>query len=154
MEGKVTPTAFYGSAIAALSGLLLGLLLHAPWQDHSNGPQILFSSAAAAELARPANADDGQALSADDPQAAANSQYASLDGAYNDPGYIPPDPLPVTRLAPGRFGSDETEVQPASAGSAELPMDGDGDVVAAAASEGGGEDAAGAVRAPAVSGFN
>jgi hypothetical protein len=119
MEGKLTPGVFYGSAIAALCGLLLGLMLQQPWQKHPGGPQILFASAAAAELARPANTEDEAAAPAeDDQQAVGAAQLASLDATYNDPGYIPPDPLPVTRLDPDRFdvtpaGAEPVEVQAA-----------------------------------------
>lgn len=124
-EDTITPGAFYGSALAALCGLLLGLLLHGPWRSHPGGPQILFASAAAAELARPASDDAGQASSAAEPPAApaADAQLAELDT-----GYTPPDPLPVTRLAPDRFGSDDAEVQTAAFGD-----DGDDDQTADAA---------------------
>lgn len=116
MEGQVTPGAFYGSAIAALCGLLLGLMLQQPWRSHPGGPQILFNSAAAAELARPTNQDRNRGPPSEDQQIAqGNQQLADLDATYNDPGYIPPDPLPVTRLDPDRF-----DVQPAAAEPAEL----------------------------------
>lgn len=91
MRCQVTPGAFYGSAIAALSGLALGLMLHTPWQDHSAGPQLLTPSAATAALAEPAS-DDAP------PPASANAQLADADT-----GYVEPDPLPVTRLDPDRF---------------------------------------------------
>jgi len=106
MEDKVTPGAFYGSALAALCGLALGLALHGPWASHPGGPQIWFSSAAAEELARPATDQDVAAATAPDE---APQQVADLD-----PGYVDPNPLPVTRLDPDRFN-----VEPAAAGEAE-----------------------------------
>ncbi len=109
MLDRLTPGAFYGAAISALSGLALGLLLQQPWQKHPGGPQILFNSAAAAELSRPPSSDDNASAPFEDQQARGNAQLAALDAAYNDPGYIPPDPLPVTRLDPGRF-----DVKPAA----------------------------------------
>ena len=99
MEDRLTPGAFYGSAIAALIGLAMGLMLHGPWQNHSAGPRLMLSSAAAAELARPASDDDQQTISEPAPQ-----QVADLDT-----GYVDPTPLPVTRLAPDRF-----DVKPAA----------------------------------------
>lgn len=99
MEERLTPGAFYGSAIAALCGLAMGLMLHGAWQNHSGGPQLLASSAAAAELARPAGDDAPQTAPEQDSQAVAgNEQLADLDTSYVDPS-----PLPVTRLAPDRF---------------------------------------------------
>jgi hypothetical protein len=109
MMDRITPGAFYGAAIAALCGLLMGLMLQQPWQKHPGGPRILLASAAAAELARPPSDDDRASASSEDPQAEGNVQLAALDATYNDPGYIPPDPLPVTRLDPDRF-----DVQPAA----------------------------------------
>ena len=94
MEDRVTPGAFYGSAIAALCGLAMGLMLHGAWSNHTHGPQLQLSSAAAAELARPAG---------DEPQAAPELA-ADLDTSYVDP-----TPLPVTRLDPDRF-----DVKPAA----------------------------------------
>jgi hypothetical protein len=95
MEQKVTPDFFYGSALAALIGLLAGLVLHGPWENHARAPQIWFSSAAAEQLARPqTNTDAVAAVQPEQPQ----QQFADLDV-----GYLPPDPLPVTRLAPERF---------------------------------------------------
>jgi hypothetical protein len=143
MEERVTPGAFYGSAIAALCGLVFGLVLHGPWENHPGGPRLQFSSAAAAEThptTDPAAYDDSQAPSADDIQAIASEQLANFDNAYNDPGFIPPDPLPVTRLAPDRFGSDDAEIKVAS--------------VEPVAFDGGGDEAADTARAPAVSDFN
>lgn len=105
MEQRVTPGLFYGSAFAALIGLLMGLALHGPWESHAGGPQIWFSSAAAEELKRPATAED--AIAAVAPEEL--QQVAEIDTAY-----IPPNPLPVTRLAPDRF-----EVAPASADTVE-----------------------------------
>lgn len=141
MLDRVTPGAFYGAAIAALCGLLLGLILQDPWQKHPGGPQILFNSAAAAELARPAKADDASAPP-ENPQAAGNEQLAGLDAAYNDPGYIAPDPLPVTRLDPDRF-----DVKPAAAEPAELDGGGDDEAQQQTA------DAAVASAAPDTSGL-
>jgi hypothetical protein len=90
MEDRVTPGAFYGSAIAALCGLAMGLMLHGAWSNHTHGPQLQLSSAAAAELATPAG--DGE-QTAPEPEPA-----AALDTSYVDP-----TPLPVTRLDPDRF---------------------------------------------------
>jgi hypothetical protein len=95
MEQRLTPEFFYGSAIAALCGLLFGLLLHAAWQKHPGGPQILFGSAQAAEAV---------------PDSRQVDQPASVELVDNDTGHVTPDPLPVTRLAPHMF-----EVQPAAA---------------------------------------
>jgi hypothetical protein len=107
MEHRPTPQVFYGSAIAALCGLLLGLLLHAAWQKHPGGPQILFSRAEAAEAVnRNANAP-----AADPPD--------SVELTDDDAGYVTPDPLPVTRLAPQMF-----DVRPAADGEEERqPVD-------------------------------
>jgi hypothetical protein len=142
MEEKVTPAAFYGSAIAALCGLLFGLLFHAPWQNHAGGPQILFASAAAAELARAPSVDDDNAAppSEDQEITKGDRQLAALDETYNDPGYIPPDPLPVTRLAPERFGPDPADVKEAS--------------VEETAELDGGDQAADTAKASTVSDFN
>src|SRR5690348_13985943 len=114
MLDRLTPGAFYGAALAALCGLLMGPMPQDPWQKHPGWPQILFNSAAAAELAKPAGQDASAPADAD-PQAAGNEQLASLDATYNDPGYITPTPLPVTRLDPDRF-----DVQPAEAGPPEF----------------------------------
>lgn len=121
MEERVTPGAFYGSAVAALCGLLLGLLLQQPWRSHPGGPQILFSSAAAAELAQPSRNDSDAGAPFEEQQIAEGAQpLADLDATYNDPGFIPPDPLPVTRLDPGRF-----DTQPAAADPADRVADDD-----------------------------
>jgi hypothetical protein len=108
MEQRPTQGAFYGSAIAALGGLLIGLLLHGAWQKRPGGPQILLASPAAAEPARPA---------ADDQPSAARGG-AVLAGL--DPSRVAPDPLPVTRLAPDMF-----DVQPAATGGVERQDVGD-----------------------------
>ena len=105
MEQRVTPGLFYGSAFAALIGLLMGLALHGPWESHPGGPQIWFSSAAAEELKRPATTVD--AIAAVAPEE--SQQLAELDTAY-----VTPEPLPVTRLDPDRF-----DVAPASADTVE-----------------------------------
>jgi hypothetical protein len=104
MDQRPTPEFFCGSAIAALTGLLFGLLLHTPWEKHPGGPQILFSTAAAAELARPAGADDAVQASTPDP----------VENADLEPASVTPAPLPVTRLSPEMF-----DVQPAAADEAE-----------------------------------
>jgi hypothetical protein len=86
------PSIFYGTAVSTCLGLTLGLALHGPWQSRPGGPQILSASAAAAELARPAN-------DADLIETAAPTEipaYADLSVA--DTGQLPADPLPVTRL--------------------------------------------------------
>ena len=112
-EDTVEPGAFYGSAIAALIGLLMGLMLHGPWDKRPGGPQIWFSSAAAEALAHPAKTDDDQAAVDAAPQPVEDQQLADLDLDY-----VPPDPLPVTRLAPDRF-PDRVDAQPAAAEDAE-----------------------------------
>jgi hypothetical protein len=104
MDQRLTPEFFYGSAIAALCGLLFGLMLHAAWQRHPGGPRILFSSAAAAEVVD-THAD-----------AAPTDQPEPVVLADDDTGYVAPDPLPVTQLAPQMFevrpaAADETERQ-------------------------------------------
>ena len=114
MDQRLTPEFFYGSAIAALTGLLFGLMLHAGWEKRPGGPQLLFSSAAAEALYSPTTDD----------QAAA--QPSPINVADLDTGYIAPDPLPVTRLNPEMF-----EVQPAAAGETER-QDADTDVADAA----------------------
>jgi hypothetical protein len=101
MDQRLTPELFCGSAIAALAGLLFGLLLHVPWAKHPGGPQILFSTAQAAEPVRPLPADAAAA-------APAPAETAALDTRYG-----PPAPLPVVRLRPDMF-----DVQPAAAGEA------------------------------------
>jgi hypothetical protein len=99
---KPEPEFFSGSAIAALVGLLFGLMLHVAWQKNPGGPQIV-SAAKAASAAR--------APSADDPPA---NPPGGVELADQDSGPVAPAPLPVTRLAPQMF-----EVQPAAAGEAE-----------------------------------
>jgi hypothetical protein len=100
MEQRLSQEVFYGSAIAALCGLLFGLLLHIPWEKHPGGPQILFSRAEAAELPRV----DAEKL------AAAAPADRPIEMADEDTGHVPPEPLPVTRLRPQMF-----DVQPAAA---------------------------------------
>src|ERR1700743_2473222 len=97
MEEHVTPGAFYGSALAALCGLAMGLMLHGSWTNHTHGPQLQLSSAAAEELARPG--DDQEPASAPAPQQAADLNT----------DYVAPTPLPVPRLDPDRF-----DVKPAA----------------------------------------
>jgi hypothetical protein len=94
VERKMNPALFYGSAISTCCGLALGLALHGPWQDaqHAGGPQIYTASAAAAELARPA--DDSDVIEASAP--AEETAYA--EPLYANTDQIPPAPLPVTRL--------------------------------------------------------
>ena len=116
MERRLTQEVFYGSAIAALCGLLLGVLLHTPWQNHPGGPQILFSRAEAAEVVRP---------DAEDP-AAEPPALAPAEVIDEDTSYAPPDPLPVTRLHPEMF-----DVQPAA--TADEQREGDDDAAADAA---------------------
>ena len=101
MEDRLTPGAFYGSAIAALIGLALGLMLHSSWRDHSTGPQLLTRSVAAAELVRPA--DDAPQTAADPPAPSGPAPSGDEQLAEYDTGYVAPDPLPVTRLDPDRF---------------------------------------------------
>jgi hypothetical protein len=99
MEEKLKPGFFYGSAIAALVGLLFGLLLHIPWEKHPGGPRILFSTAEAAE---PVRSD-----ATDSPASRLETSPTAVDD--DDTGPVPADPLPVTRLNPGMFN-----VQPAA----------------------------------------
>ena len=110
MEERIEPEAFYGAAIAALVGLLFGLLLHTAWQNHSGGPRIILSSTVAAA---PARAD-----AAASPDNAPAGQPDAVQLAEEDTGPVTPDPLPVTRLAPEMF-PDMTDVQPAAADEAE-----------------------------------
>jgi hypothetical protein len=91
MEQRLTPEVFYGAAIAALIGLVFGLLLHIGWEKHPGGPQILFSAAEAAEPVRPAIVD--------------GAEVADLDASP-----VEPTPLPVVRLHPEMF-----DVKPAAA---------------------------------------
>jgi hypothetical protein len=109
MEQRVTPGFFYGSALAALVGLLLGLMLHGSWEKHPGGPHIWFSSAAAEALAKPAEAAGDQPAADEAPPPPEQAQLAVLDA-----GYVPPDPLPVIRLDPDRF-----DPRPAAAEDAE-----------------------------------
>jgi hypothetical protein len=92
MERSSTPYPFYGAAVAALLGLAMGLALHGPWQSRAGGPQILFASAAATELARPMN--DTDIIEA----AAPIEQTAYADLSVADTGQLPADPPPVMRL--------------------------------------------------------
>ena len=98
MEQRLTPELFSGSAIAALTGLVFGLMLHAGWENRPGGPQLLFSSAAAETLYKPTTDDQ------------AATEPGLIDVADLDADYVPPDPLPVTRLDPGRF-----DMRPAAA---------------------------------------
>lgn len=93
MEEQIRPSLFYGTAVSACLGLALGLALHGPWQSRAGGPQILFASAAASELARAPN--DADLIEA----AAPAEQPAYPDITLADIGPLPADPLPVTRLA-------------------------------------------------------
>ena len=95
MMRDLTPSFFYGAATTALCGLALGMVLHGPWQTAASGPQILFSSAAAAELAKPA---DDSVPAIDPVQAEADSIYDDSTPLKDE--YVDPAPLPVTRLAP------------------------------------------------------
>jgi hypothetical protein len=82
MVAKVGPSLFYGTAVSAALGLALGLALHGPWQSDrpAPGPQLLISTAQAAEAPpRPRDTE-------------------SEPTQYIDPGPLPPNPLPVTRL--------------------------------------------------------
>ncbi len=114
MQPSPKPSLFYGSAISTALGLALGLALHGPWQSTSGGPQILFPSAAAAELARPLTDNDIIEASAPDDQAA----YA--DNAYLDTGQLPPNSLPLVRLT-RRGGPEIADPAPA----ADQPADAD-----------------------------
>jgi hypothetical protein len=109
------PSLFYGIAVSTYLGLLAGLVLHGPWESKAGGPQILFASAAAAELARPLNDRDIIDASAPADQPAA-TELASLD-AYQ----LPAEPLPVTRLT--RMGGP---VRPADAQIERASIDADG----------------------------
>src|SRR4051812_2014917 len=105
MEQKVTPGFFYGSALATLIGLVLGLALHGPWESHPGGPQIWFSSAAAEELKRPVAAEDQARI----PDPTQDVQQVA-DTATS---YVPQEPLPVTRLDPDRFDPKPADADPA-----------------------------------------
>jgi hypothetical protein len=104
MEQRFTQEFFYGSAIAALTGLVFGLALHIPWEKHPGGPQILFSRAEAEEVVRPDSKDAKGAIPEAD----------QIEVADQDTSPLPPDPLPVTRLAPQMF-----DVRPGAADEAE-----------------------------------
>jgi hypothetical protein len=103
------PSLFYGSAISTCLGLALGLALHGPWadQEHAGGPQILFPSAAAAELARPLRDADIAEGSAPVEQAAYDNSDMAF--AYAATDQLPPDSLPVVRLT--RMGGPPRPVQ-------------------------------------------
>jgi hypothetical protein len=107
MEQRPEPAIFYGAAIAALTGLLSGLVLPVAWQKHPGGPQIVFAPAAAAERGKP----DAEPSATDQPKP---DPPAAVQLAEADTGPVTPDPLPVTRLAPDMF-----DVQPAAAANAE-----------------------------------
>jgi hypothetical protein len=96
MLSHLRPSLFYGTSIAALCGLALGLMAHGPWASHEGGPQILFASAAAAELARPLSDADIVQAGAYDPSAEQTAAYA--DNTLADTSQLPADPLPVVRL--------------------------------------------------------
>jgi hypothetical protein len=113
MDQRLKPAFFYGSGIAALTGLLFGFVLHAAWQKRPGGPQIIFASAAAAEFASPNT--DAPTADQTGPEPADPVQLADLDT-----GPVTPDPLPVTRLAPDMF-----DVQPAAASEGERQDVGD-----------------------------
>ncbi|MGZ3276217.1 MAG: hypothetical protein ACXU82_16730 [Caulobacteraceae bacterium] len=104
MEQRLEPEVFYGSAIAALCGLMFGLMLHVAWEKHPGGPQILLFSRAEAAEAHPDPAEPEETVATADQALAADL----------DTGYLPPQPLPVTRLHPEMF-----DVQPATAGDVE-----------------------------------
>ncbi len=95
MRPRLTPPLFYGAAAAALAGLALGAALHGPWEEKAGGPRMLFSSAAAADLAPQADGGDMIQASLDQDQAA--------DASHLYDGYLPADPLPVVRLKPDRY---------------------------------------------------
>ena len=107
---QIKPSLFHGIAVAACLGLTLGLVLHGPWQSKAGGPQILFASAAAAELARPLN--DGDIIAA----STAADEQPSTELAFVDDGQLPATPLPVVRLT--RMGGspipEQAQVQQAS----------------------------------------
>jgi hypothetical protein len=103
MEQRLTPGLFCGSAVAALTGLLFGLLLHVPWAKHPGGPRILFSRAEAAEPAHPA---------AVPPE--------PVEAADLDTRHVAHHPLPVVRLRADMF-----DVQPAAADGAQRKSVGD-----------------------------
>jgi hypothetical protein len=118
------PSLFYGAALSTCLGLALGLSLHGPWadQEHAGGPQILFPSAAAAELARPADDSDIVEASAPVEEAA----YTSSDWAYAATDQMPANSLPLVRLT--RMGGParavQADAQPVSTEVAALDTDG------------------------------
>ncbi len=97
MDQRLTPEFFYGSAVAALVGLLFGLMLHAAWQNNPGGPRIMPNARAVAEAVSPGT---------DHPPA---TPAAPIELADQEAGPVAPDPLPVTRLSPQMF-----EAQPAA----------------------------------------
>jgi hypothetical protein len=101
------PSLFYGTAISACLGLALGLALHGPWadQEHPGGPQTYFASAAATELARPA--DDSDIIEASAP--VDDTAYGYSDLAYAAADQLPPNSLPLVRLT--RMGGPPRPVQ-------------------------------------------
>jgi hypothetical protein len=101
MEQRPTPAFFYGSAAAALVGLLFGLALHAAWQKNPGGPQMIAAKAAS-EVVNPGTGDPP------------TGRPAPVELADQDASPAPLAPLPVTRLAPQMF-----DVQPAAADPAE-----------------------------------
>jgi hypothetical protein len=115
MLRRLSPLVFYGAAAAGAAGLALGFALHGPWQSFQGGvaPEILFSSAAAAELVKRPDAE--AAAEAPIEASAPVQDEASTDPGVLYAGYGPANPRPLTRLAPDLY--DETaEVMPASAG--------------------------------------
>jgi hypothetical protein len=91
MEQRPTPAFFYGSAAAALVGLLFGLTLHAAWQKNPGGPQMISAATAAVPAVSPGTRDIRA------------SQPPPTELADQDAGPATPNPLPVTRLAPQMF---------------------------------------------------
>jgi hypothetical protein len=103
------PSLFYGSAISTCLGLALGLALHGPWadQEHAGGPQILFPSAAAAELARPVS--DSDIVNASSPVEDAAYTNTDMAWAYAATDQMPANSLPLVRLT--RMGGPPRAVQ-------------------------------------------
>jgi hypothetical protein len=120
------PSLFYGSAISTCLGLALGLALHGPWADqkHAGGPQILFPSAAAAELARPLN--DSDIIEASAPAEEAAYANGDMAFAYAATDQLAPNSLPLVRLT--RMGGParpvQEDVQPVSTEVASMDADG------------------------------